>query len=908
MASWIDSLPNELASAISESNILELLAPFRARFTATFGEPPILSSDVSLEDANHLARGFARSAFFYDLLSVSGLSTVAFCLLPTAILTTFVIDSASHINPVFMILATTKIASNWNLHHKCEQPALTKGLFEFLGKIQDDTGLRRFSATLLSQVIGGASSSAIWRSVFEVVDPSLHPRSHPGSPPSFPETISQVWSEKLPSPGLVRAATPEPTPSQPVRTHQTPIKSNAGTFVTQSGIHTEVDPRIRAELRGLTFPNTPGFMDAFFLPFQSRAAEILARPEFIALRSGDSWTKFPQSALPGPFEKWYLELANQVLAVEGLGRQYAASPSKGLNGYDSTRKPDLILVPTPFKVGASNWSDVLVVGEMKKNPDKSLDVYTIVQLANYIRIIFTTQHVRRFIHAFTFCGELMRCWVFHRGGAMGGVEFSINKDPQLFLSVILGYGVMSNTDLGFDPTLGQEGLFVGLMPKEITIKRPAFFCPPSIASRGTTCWGATLRSDPTVRYVLKDSWRSVHHGSEGEMLAKARDRGVVGIVEYIAHEDVMIDGKPDNVFENVMKGLQVGKAINLALPRSRNSSIGGGTNQSTLSAQSTQSPELTQSASARRKSLQSLALRMFGRASAAEIDDEDPLTPPISDHGGSILPVEIPPTEKRKARGTDTEGSLNSSRKRIKSSSQDFRPQNRIHTRLLTVRGRDITKFTSIRELLLAFHGAITGHRSLYRNGILHRDVSINNIMIAFPDQPRPDGLTGFLIDLDVAIETSNIDPSGAPHRTGTMEFMAIGALRAHVHTFRHDLESFFYVFLWVCIQYPIFPEPESKARKRVWKPVLGPWGSDTFESAAIAKWGDMGRASLGSGLGLERLLDQFEDWAIMLRSLARGIRDLLFPLDDKWAMGFAEGLDVYDEMLKLFQMYADKY
>lgn len=392
------------------------------------------------------------------------------------------------------------------------------------------------------------------------------------------------------------------------------------------------------------------------------------------------------------------------------------------------------------------------------------------------------------------------------------------------------------------------------------------------------------------------------------MLAKARDRGVVGIVEYIAHEDVMIDGKPDNLFDNVMKGLQVGKAINLALPGSRNSSIGGGTTQSPQSAQSTQSPELTHWALARRKSLQSLALRMFDGATAAKIDDEDPLTPPISNRGGRIPPVEIPPTEKRKADATDTEGSLNPSRKRIQSSSQDIRPQNRIHTRLLTVRGREITKFTSPQELLLAFYGAITGHRSLYRHGILHRDVSINNIMIAFPDQPRPDSLTGFLIDLDVAIETSDLEPSGALHRTGTMEFMAIGALRAHVHTFRHDLESFFYVFLWVCIQYPIFREPQSKAKNHVWKPVLDLWGNNTFEGAAIAKWGDMVRAPLGSGLGLERLLDQFEDWAIMLRSLARGIRDILFPTDDKSTMGFAEGLGVYDEMLKLFQMYADKY
>lgn len=57
------------------------------------------------------------------------------------------------------------------------------------------------------------------------------------------------------------------------------------------------------------------------------------------------------------------------------------------------------------------------------------------------------------------------------------------------------------------------------------------------------------------------------------------------------------------------------------------------------------------------------------------------------------------------------------------------------------------------------------------------------------------------LIDLDLAKEL-NTGPSGARHRTGTMEFMAIEVLQGHTHTYRHDLESFFYVFLWTIICY----------------------------------------------------------------------------------------------------------
>ena len=50
---------------------------------------------------------------------------------------------------------------------------------------------------------------------------------------------------------------------------------------------------------------------------------------------------------------------------------------------------------------------------------------------------------------------------------------------------------------------------------------------------------------------------------------------------------------------------------------------------------------------------------------------------------------------------------------------------------------------------------------------ILHRDISINNIMIS--QNPADGEPRGFLIDLDTAIKVDTYRPSGAPHRTGTM-------------------------------------------------------------------------------------------------------------------------------------------
>lgn len=46
------------------------------------------------------------------------------------------------------------------------------------------------------------------------------------------------------------------------------------------------------------------------------------------------------------------------------------------------------------------------------------------------------------------------------------------------------------------------------------------------------------------------------------------------------------------------------------------------------------------------------------------------------------------------------------------------------------------------------------GHRELYGRGVLHRDISVQNILFGPPD--APEGRRGVLIDLDVAVRTAN--------------------------------------------------------------------------------------------------------------------------------------------------------
>ncbi|KAI5115007.1 hypothetical protein M0805_008182, partial [Coniferiporia weirii] len=113
-----------------------------------------------------------------------------------------------------------------------------------------------------------------------------------------------------------------------------------------------------------------------------------------------------------------------------------------------------------------------------------------------------------------------------------------------------------------------------------------------------------------------------------------------------------------------------------------------------------------------------------------------------------------------------------------------------IHYRLvLGVVGREITSFRSSREMLIAIMDAIEAHGKAYEAGILHRDISIGNIMITHDGR-------GMLIDWDLA-DTVYEDGVIRYGRAGTWQFIS-AALLQNPHTKQHiysdDLESFLHV------------------------------------------------------------------------------------------------------------------
>lgn len=75
----------------------------------------------------------------------------------------------------------------------------------------------------------------------------------------------------------------------------------------------------------------------------------------------------------------------------------------------------------------------------------------------------------------------------------------------------------------------------------------------------------------------------------------------------------------------------------------------------------------------------------------------------------------------------------------------------------------------------------------------------------------------GSLIDLDLAIKLDRTEPSGAPSKTGTKVFMAIGALYSEEHNYMHDLESFFRVLFWLCLHWNGPGCKRSKTEYELW-------------------------------------------------------------------------------------------
>ncbi|KAJ7084022.1 hypothetical protein B0H15DRAFT_932224 [Mycena belliarum] len=406
------------------------------------------------------------------------------------------------------------------------------------------------------------------------------------------------------------------------------------------------------------------------------------------------------------------------------------------------RLPDFLCTDTGLEF---RWPNIRTHGELKSSYSPANKKELLAQLLNGAYLIFSSQDTRRFVISLGFVGYSVRLFIFDRAGLVTTFPFDLHEEPESFVRVMTA--VTFATDpafLGYDTSIVKTPAGRSVVVDGITYKLvQTLFVSDVVRGRGTVCWHARHGDQD---FVIKDTWADTsREHTEADILRKAQD--VAGVPKVVADVVVEINGTPESTdnLRSIIKPASTGKAAKL---------------------------------------------------------HEKYLT-----------------IEQRK------------------------------HRRLvLTPFGQPLSHFASRKELISIFIDAVKAHRELFSKAeIIHRDISINNILLVPipetwntvelpPTSPAvlalarlhalktssgcksvdlspaaaPIGLRqGLLIDLDYALvleQDGERGPTAAGHRTGTLPFMAIDVLtegdQLPVHEPRHDLESFLYVLIWICVHY----------------------------------------------------------------------------------------------------------
>ncbi|KAI0904635.1 serine/threonine-protein kinase Sgk2 [Ustulina deusta] len=641
-----------------------------------------------------------------------------------------------------------------------------------------------------------------------------------------------IWAAVFSLINVLGPLTPPPSSIAPTF-KGTPIKTSSSRLA-DSETRDIVEGELFEEIKKCTFRNVGRFWDKFFEPKSWRKEQKAMLKGIITAHDGKKWTDFPTTPDEKPVWDWLRSLEECFLA----DAPYKLYTTKTANQFKERKGQMDLFLQTPATKASSTffYKDVLVVGEQKKSYDTSRFKADLLQLTRYVRGVFADQPTRRFIHAFSLCASKMELWVFDRSGAYSSGPFDIHDEPDKFARAFVGYTTMDDDAMGLDTFIERKDgyryvILDNANGKETKVKLDkAMVRPKAIVCRGTTCY------ETQNSHVAKFSWASDKRKLEVEQLKLAEGRGVKGVARVVAHRQI-------TTIAEMREGLAFPK------PHKFRGDAVHFDDLASVTASANTSGNKRKSSSDYTSNNASGSKRRQSNSQKSKLAKEFNNQPSISKDKPSLYTP-----------GEDVW-------------------ENRIYSCLVvSPAGRVISDFKTTRELLESMRDAIKAHQSLYTTGnILHRDISSNNIIITEPE--TADGFKGMLIDLDLA-KVRDSGPSGAQHQTGTMQFMAVEVLRTVDHTYRHDLESFFYVLLWMCVRQSWSngfageerPPKESLLRK---------WEIGNFKDIARTKEGDMTVNSL------ERIMGEFPEALDVVKPLCLRIRKILFPLDKDERMSF---------------------
>ncbi|EKG09044.1 hypothetical protein MPH_13974 [Macrophomina phaseolina MS6] len=636
---------------------------------------------------------------------------------------------------------------------------LGSALYHLYARLSTSKTDVKHTAQLVRDVVAGENDATIWTTVYDLIR-----QTQPAAP-----TITSTTS--VPT---TRPETPPPSAPSTIRSvKDTPWTIKSGSLISTTETRKEVDPLLKFEVEQNLIVDHPDVFDAYF----GRVAQLsdITTAVFEACRlanppmhtDGAGWTDWPPNCNQNEVLGFLRRRIDQFLSFAGdrgfqpsKRRRCVTAPDQPLDGSTSKRKLDVGVARSKSEdeEAPCHWSHILVPGELKSNPAEDNYHETRLDISRYAREVFAAQDTRRFVLGFTLCGSLMRLWEFDRLGVVASESFDINADGRRFVSVILGYLWMNEEELGFDPTIIEDdgGRYMEITRDDKTeriyieefMKRQR-----SLAGRATTCWKARVGSKSGNQLVIKDSWEDERRPEEGLLLKEATDAKAKNVARYYHHETVHVGDAVDDVRENIRKGL----------------SDAGGRNP--IRRQSTVSSVIS-------SAITSAVISSNSGHGGGKDECVSRKRPPSSVEGS------MPPPPPKRSRSDLT-------------TRQDVPRRNRVHRRVIMRDiGKSLYEASSLRAMLIGLLGGVKGHQSLLKAGILHRDISIGNVLL---NEAEKDG---FLIDLDLGIKMDRNEGSGAPEKTGTLVFMDIGPLYGEDHEGRHGFGSCFWLLFWICIHW----------------------------------------------------------------------------------------------------------
>ncbi|EJD02666.1 uncharacterized protein FOMMEDRAFT_167854 [Fomitiporia mediterranea MF3/22] len=190
--------------------------------------------------------------------------------------------------------------------------------------------------------------------------------------------------------------------------------------------------------------------------------------------------------------------------------------------------------------------------------------------------------------------------------------------------------------------------------------------------------------------------------------------------------------------------------------------------------------------------------------------------------------------------------------------------------------GGPLEGFANLKELLLAIKDVVKCVEDLLEKKVLHRDISLRNIILAKTDPKDPTSrMRAYLIDFDYALDLENPTQTLAEGaRTGTLPFMALEMLEEESsngvpHAYYHDLESIFYVLCWICTSQEGPNNTERDCR------------TFDFNKSEVAKWTGAGMENRSSDFIQLRKAATVENRSWFIKKVVRQFAPYFEPIKD---------------------------